>query len=82
MLTEFAPARNLFSGRLHAAGPSPAPDLRPRRKTAAAMIQMFNVTKVYAGGQPALRDVTLKVDKGEFALIAGPSGAASPRSSG
>jgi cell division transport system ATP-binding protein len=38
------------------------------------MIRMFNVTKKY-GGVTALLDVTLEVDKGEFAFVAGPSGA-------
>lgn len=39
------------------------------------MIQIFNVTKIYSGGQAALKDVSLKVAKGEFTFIAGPSGA-------
>jgi cell division transport system ATP-binding protein len=39
------------------------------------MIQLFHVTKNYDGGVPALVDVTLKVDKGEFVFITGPSGA-------
>jgi len=69
MLTEFAPAAFTPPDR------APRRTFVPGEKPPAAMIQMFNVTKVYAGGQPALRDVTLKVDKGEFALIAGPSGA-------
>ncbi len=39
------------------------------------MIQMFHVSKNYEGGSTALSDVTLKVAKGEFVFITGPSGA-------
>ncbi|WKZ31977.1 MAG: cell division ATP-binding protein FtsE [Thermodesulfobacteriota bacterium] len=39
------------------------------------MIQMFHVSKSYEGGAPALTDITLKVQKGEFVFITGPSGA-------
>ena len=39
------------------------------------MIQLFNVCKAYQGGQNALSDVTLKVEKGEFVYLTGPSGA-------
>jgi cell division transport system ATP-binding protein len=39
------------------------------------MIQMFHVYKSYDGSLTALSDVTLKVDRGEFVFIAGPSGA-------
>jgi cell division transport system ATP-binding protein len=39
------------------------------------MIQLFHVTKNYEGGVPALVDVTLKIDKGEFVFVTGPSGA-------
>jgi len=39
------------------------------------MIQMFHVSKDYEGGTPALREVTLKIAKGEFLFITGPSGA-------
>ena len=39
------------------------------------MIQLFHVTKEYPGEPPALSDVNLQVDKGEFVFLTGPSGA-------
>lgn len=39
------------------------------------MIQLFDVTKVYSGGVIALKDLSLKVNKGEFVFISGASGA-------
>lgn len=39
------------------------------------MIEMLNVSKYYDGNTAALKDVTLKVEKGEFIFITGPSGA-------
>jgi cell division transport system ATP-binding protein len=36
---------------------------------------MFHVSKDYEGGTPALRDVTVKIGKGDFLFITGPSGA-------
>lgn len=41
----------------------------------STMIQMFHVSKDYEGGTPALRDITLKIGKGDFLFITGPSGA-------
>jgi cell division transport system ATP-binding protein len=39
------------------------------------VIQLFQVTKHYDAGSPALADLTLHVKKGEFVFLTGPSGA-------
>ncbi len=38
------------------------------------MIQMKDVTKIYEGSKPALQDVNITVQKGEFVFIVGPTG--------
>ncbi|HET9480321.1 MAG TPA: cell division ATP-binding protein FtsE [Candidatus Polarisedimenticolia bacterium] len=39
------------------------------------MIRLHQVTKTYPSGTTALADVSLHIEKGEFALLTGPSGA-------
>jgi len=39
------------------------------------VIETQSLSKTYGGGEYALRDLNLKVDKGEFAFLTGPSGA-------
>ncbi|MGE0393351.1 MAG: cell division ATP-binding protein FtsE [Vicinamibacterales bacterium] len=39
------------------------------------MIDISGLSKLYARGLPALRDMTLSVERGEFIFITGPSGA-------
>src|SRR5678815_1504712 len=39
------------------------------------MIRLHHVTKSYPAGSTALSDVTLHIEKGEFAFLTGPSGA-------
>jgi cell division transport system ATP-binding protein len=40
------------------------------------VIQTFHVSKIYErGDQPALHDVSIHIDKGEFVFLTGPSGA-------
>ncbi len=40
-----------------------------------AIIQMFHVCKAYGRGGRALDDVTLRIDRGDFVFLTGPSGA-------
>jgi cell division transport system ATP-binding protein len=39
------------------------------------MIQLFHVTKAYPGDPPALTDVNLQIERGEFVFLTGRSGA-------
>ena len=39
------------------------------------MIQLYHATKVYPGDPPALNDVSLQVERGEFLFLTGKSGA-------
>ena len=41
---------------------------------AEAMIEFQNVTKQYQGGQPAVDDLTMSIDKGAITVFVGPSG--------
>jgi cell division transport system ATP-binding protein len=39
------------------------------------MIEMFHVYKAYPGDPPTLTDINLRIEKGEFVFLTGPSGA-------
>ncbi|MPZ75558.1 MAG: cell division ATP-binding protein FtsE [Deltaproteobacteria bacterium] len=39
------------------------------------MIQLFHVTKTYPSNSPALVDISLQIDRGQFVFLTGPSGA-------
>ncbi|SRR5712692_1335646 len=39
------------------------------------MIQLFRVSKIYPPNYPAVKDINLQIEKGEFVFLSGPSGA-------
>ena len=39
------------------------------------MIEAYHVSKTYARGVYALRDLSLRIEKGDFVRLTGPSGA-------
>ena len=39
------------------------------------MLDLENVSKIYTGGNVALRNISIHIDPGEFVFIVGPSGA-------
>ncbi len=48
--------------------------VRSTRPGGAPIIELRDVTKVYAGGHMALDRVSLAIDRGEFAFLVGPTG--------
>ena len=37
------------------------------------LVQFYNVSKIYSNGVKALDDISLKIDRGEFVFLVGPS---------
>ncbi len=50
-------------------------DLAPAPGAASPMILVHRVSKLYPGGVPALHEIDLTVERGEFVFLTGPSGA-------
>ena len=46
----------------------------PRRASAAPIIEMRRASKVYSGGHRGLDRATMRIDKGEFVFLVGPTG--------
>ncbi len=55
--------------------PGRPPPLTPTRDPAATVIQLFNLSKHYPGGQIGLHNITTSIERGEFVFLTGPSGA-------
>src|SRR6185503_20557372 len=47
----------------------------PRARQGPRVIEAYHVSKTYARGVYALRDLSLRVEKGDFVFLTGPSGA-------
>ena len=50
-------------------------DVKANAELSARMIRLAGVSKLYSPGSPALVDVNLSIERGEFAFLSGPTGA-------
>ena len=50
------------------------PEHLTERRAAAPIVELRRATKIYPGGHVALERVSLRVDKGEFVFLVGPTG--------
>ena len=50
------------------------PEHLTERRTAPPIVELRRATKVYPGGHVALDRVSLRVDRGEFVFLVGPTG--------
>ena len=51
------------------------PDVKANAELSARMIRLAGVSKLYSPGSPALVDVNLSIERGEFVFLNGPTGA-------